>query len=140
MSSLPRCTIAAGLPDNAQKRNTMRRKAQSFVGAMALVLFTVVASNAAEVSVHSIVTNAPSFDHQTVTLQGTVVAIKETTSRRGNDYTSSGDSISIFTWGHPTLTNGDRVRVDGVFETVHHQGPYAFYNEIEATKVTPLSQ
>jgi hypothetical protein len=29
-----------------------------------------------------------SFDHKTVTLQGTATAVKETTSRRGNDYTT----------------------------------------------------
>jgi hypothetical protein len=115
--------------------------------ASVLLLLTPVAGNATEVSIHSIVTNPPSFDHQTVTLQGTAAAVKETTSRRGNDYTTfklqdptSGDSISIFTWGHPTLTSGDHVRVDGTFEKVHHQGQYTFYNEVEATKVTPVPQ
>ena len=39
-------------------------------------------------------------------------------------------------WGHPTLKVGDQVRVDGVFETEHHQGHYTFYNEVQATKVT----
>jgi hypothetical protein len=36
------------------------------------------------------------------------------------------------------LNNRDQVRVDGVFETEHHQGHYTFYNEIEATKVTAV--
>ena len=30
------------------------------------------------------------------------------------------------------------VRVDGVFETEHHQGRYTFHNEVEATKVTSV--
>ena len=34
--------------------------------------------------------------------------------------------------------NGDQVRVDGVFETEHHQGRYTFHNEVEATKVTSV--
>jgi hypothetical protein len=86
-----------------------------------------------------------SFNHQTVTLQGIVTALKETTSRRGNDYTtfklqdpSGCGAVTIFTWGHPTLNNRDQVRVDGVFETEHRQGHYTFYNEIEATKVTAV--
>jgi hypothetical protein len=50
-------------------------------------------------------------------------------------------AVDIFTWGHPTpLTNGDHVRVDGVFETEHHQGHYTFYNEVQATKVMPVPQ
>jgi hypothetical protein len=87
--------------------------------------------------------NPASFDHLPVTLQGMATAVKETTSQRGNDYTTfklqdGGDSVSIFTWGHPPLGNGDRVQVEGVFEREHHQGRYTFYNEVEATKVTPL--
>ena len=30
------------------------------------------------------------------------------------------------------------MRVDGIFEIEHHQGRYTFYNEIQATKVTPV--
>ena len=49
----------------------------------------------------------------------TAVAVRETTSQRGNDYTTfklqnGGDSLSIFMWGHPPLGNGDRVQVEGV--------------------------
>jgi hypothetical protein len=115
--------------------------------AVATTLLSCVAvTKAAEVGVCAIVDKPASFDHQTVTLKGTVTALKETTSRRGNDYTtfklqdpSGCGAINIFTWGHPTLSNGDQVRVDGVFETEHHQGRYTFYNEIEAAKVTEIS-
>jgi hypothetical protein len=117
-----------------------------FVGAMILLLSFTIAS-AAEVGVCSIVAKPASFDHQTVTLNGKVTTLKETASRRGNDYTtfklhdpSGCGAVNIFTWGHSTLNNGDQVRVDGVFETEHHQGHYTFYNEIEATKVTVVPQ
>jgi len=30
--------------------------------------------------------------------------------------------------------------VEGLFETEHHQGRYTFYNEVQATKVVPVSQ
>ena|SRR5690349_4908503 len=108
-----------------------------------LLLLTMAVAPAAEVSIHSITADPSSFDHQPVALQGTAVAVKETTSQRGNDYTTfklqdGGDSVSIFSWGHPTLGNGDRVRVEGVFEREHHQGRYTFYNEVEANKVIPL--
>jgi hypothetical protein len=77
--------------------------------------------------------------------QGTALGVKETTSHRGNDYTtfklqdpSGCGAVNIFTSGHPALSNGDQVRVDGVFETEHHQGRYTFHNEVEATKVTSV--
>lgn len=116
-----------------------RRKAQTLAGVTAVMLASV-AADAADIC--SMVSKPASFDHQTVTLQGTATALKETTSRRGNDYTtfkledpSGCGAVKIFTWGHPTLSNGDHVRVEGVFETEHHQGHYTFYNEVEAAKV-----
>jgi hypothetical protein len=61
------------------------------------------------------------FNHPNVTLQGTALGVKETTSHRGNDYTtfklqdpSGCGAVNIFTWGHPALSNGDQVRVDGL--------------------------
>ena len=68
------------------------------------------------------------FDRQAVTLQGAATAVKKTTSRQGNNYTlfkledpRGCGAVNIFTWGHPKFSNGDYVRVEGVFETVHHQ-------------------
>ena len=60
-----------------------------------------------------------------------------------NDGGNGGDprgcgAVNIFTWGHPKFSNGDHVRVEGVFETVHHQDRSIFYNQVEATKVVPL--
>lgn len=119
----------------------MRKKVQLI--AATLLLVSLIAGNAAEVGVCSIADKPANFDHQTVTLQGTAAGLKETTSRRGNDYTtfklqdpSGCGAVNIFTWGHPTLSNGDHVRVEGLFETEHHQGHYTFYNKVEATKVT----
>jgi hypothetical protein len=104
-------------------------------------------ANAAEVNVCEIVARPASFDHKSIMLQGRATAVKETTSRRGNDYTTfklqgpnGCGAVDIFTWGHHTLTNGDHVRVDGVFETEHHQGHYTFYNEVQATKIMPVPQ
>jgi hypothetical protein len=111
---------------------------------MTLLLTTSMATSA-EVPIYSIVANRVSFDHQNVSLQGAVVGLRETTSRAGNDYTTfklqdGGCDVNIFLWGHPTLMNGDHIRVDGVFEIEHHQGRYTFYNEVQATKVTPFSR
>jgi hypothetical protein len=91
--------------------------------------------------------NPTNFDHQTVVLEGTAAAVRETTSRKGNDYTTfklqgpgGCGAVNIFAWGHPALASGDHVCVRGVFETEHYQGGYKFYNEVEAVKVAPLCQ
>ena len=116
-------------------------EAFAFALATGLVLSMSTTCIAADDVICTIARKPQEFDHKSVTLKGTAVNVKETTSRRGNDYTtfklqdSTGCSVSIFTWGHPTLNNCDQVDVEGVFETEHHQGPYTFYNEIQATKV-----
>ena len=127
-------------------RLVQSKKGQLIAAILVWLLSAAAVGNAADVPICSIIAKPTSFDHQNVSLQGTIGSLRETTSRRGNDYTTfklqdpSCGGLNIFTWGHPALTNGDHVRVDGVFETEHHQGSYTFYNEVEATKVTPLSQ
>ena len=122
----------------------MKREGIPLAGATALALFSLISfAQSADVGICSIVTKPTSFDHQSVALQGTVTSLKETTSHKGNDYTTfklqdptGCGALSVFTWGHPTLSNGNHVQVEGTFETEHHQGQYTFYNELEATKVT----
>lgn len=112
-------------------------------GAAMLFLFSCSVTNAAEVAIHSIVADPAKFDHQHVTLNGDVADLKEITSQAGNDYTTfklgdgAGSALTTFMWGRQVLQNGEHVRVDGVFETVHHAGRYTFHNEIEATKIAP---
>jgi hypothetical protein len=97
----------------------MLGKTTLLTAAATFLLLTPDAARAADVSIHSVATNPSGFDHQTVTLEGTAIAVRETTSQRGNDYTTfklqdsgSGDSVTVFTWGHPPLGNGDRVQVE----------------------------
>ena len=119
------------------------QKARLFV-ATALLLLTSACGNAGDVC--SIVKNPRAFNRQNVTLEGTVTALKETTSPKGNDYTtfkledpSGCGTVKIFTWGHPTISDSDQVRVEGVFETEHINPPYIFYNEVQAEKIVPVS-
>ena len=124
----------------------MPRKFACIWPSLSLLVALLTSSDAAEVPICSIIANPKSFNHQNVSLQGTIGSLRETTSRRGNDYTTfklqdpSCRGLNIFMWGHLALANGDHVHVDGLFETEHHQGQYTFYNEVEATKVSPVSQ
>jgi hypothetical protein len=87
-------------------------------------------------AVNAVCAKPEDFDHQIAIVQGTVTSLEKHRSRLGNDYTTfklqECSAINIFTRGHPTMRNGDHVRVEGVFETERHKGPYTFYNDIEA--------
>jgi hypothetical protein len=144
--------LIVALPPNPKGNKSQRRENQNtaarlLVSAAVCVLLTSAPGHAVDVAVHSLVVNPNGFDQKAVTLEGTAESVKETTSGAGNDYTTfkledpnGASAISIFLWGHPALMNGDHVRVEGVFETEYHQGPYTFYSGVEATKVTPWSQ
>src|SRR6478672_3108448 len=116
-----------------------RRKAGVIGQAATLALLASVASlDAADVAICSLVAKPSNFDRQVITFQGTATAVKKTTSRRGNDYTlfklqgpGGCGTVDVFIWGDPKLSDGDRVRVEGVFETVHHQDQLVFHNQIE---------
>jgi hypothetical protein len=141
--------MPSGLEALSGKKNSWRggnSSMRKFVPALIIILLTPFYANAADVSVCSITQNPKGYDHQTVTLEGAAISLRQTTSRRGNDYSTfklqsrDGCALDVFTWGHPTLSGGQQVRVEGEFETEHHQGRYTFYNELQAMKVTPISQ
>jgi hypothetical protein len=110
-----------------------------------LLVLSVVASGA-EVSVKDLTANPAKFDGKTVALQGIATAVKATSSKKGNDYTTfqvkdaGGRSVKVFSWGHPEVREGVSVEVVGVFQQTKRAGRYTFYNEVEAQTVRPLGR
>jgi len=96
---------------------------------------------ATETTIEKILTNKDSFDGKEVSVSGIVSKIKFRTSKGGNEYTtfslieSSGESIRVFTWGHPKIKEGQKVKVTGTYRKVKKMRRYTFYNEIEAVEV-----
>jgi hypothetical protein len=132
------------IPSLGRSRLMQRKKIGVIcqAAALALLLPSFASADAAEVAICSLFAKPSTFDRQTITLQGIATAVKKKNSRRGNDYTlfklqgaGGCGSIDVFIWGHAKLSDGDRVRVEGVFETVHHQDQLVFYNQVEATKI-----
>jgi hypothetical protein len=124
----------------------MQRKMIEVIGQVATVvlLASVASADAADIPICSLVAKPSNFDRQAITFQGVATAVKKKSSRRGNDYTlfklqgpGGCGTVDVFVWGHPKLSDGDHVRVEGVFETVHHQDQLVFYNQVEATKIVP---
>ena len=71
-----------GWRNDALLQGTIARRSDDFGAA------TSVAANGADIALCSIVEKPANFNHQSVTLQGTALGVKETTSHRGNDYTT----------------------------------------------------
>ena len=100
--------------------------------------FTLAAE---KVSLQEILSNPDKYDGQEVSVQGKASKIKPRTSKKGNDYMTftlrdeSGKGMSIFTFGHPTISDGQKVTVTGIFQKVKKVGKYTFYNEIEAKEI-----
>jgi hypothetical protein len=121
------------------------RQIKKWAPTTGLLLFFAVESHAAEVPIQSIISDPAQFDHKSVTIRGTAVAVHETTSRSGNAYATldaqdADAAIKVFVWGHPGTKVGDLVQVTGVFQQVTRVRQYTFYNEIIAQSVTPIAR
>lgn len=111
--------------------------------ALASLLLSPLARSA---SIRAVLANPKQYDRQLMTVSGTVSALQQHLSRRGNAYETFAvcayACIHIFTFGEPVLHNNEKVTVTGNFAAVKQVGRYTFYNEIdaEASGVRPVVQ
>jgi hypothetical protein len=108
-----------------------------------LSLTTIVA--AGETNVCRVSANPSGFDHQQLTLEGIAAGLRKGTSRSGRkDVTflltspAGCGGVIVYAQQPPTLSNGDHVKVEGIFETQHRRDGLTFFNEMQATKITTL--
>lgn len=101
-----------------------------------VAIAATLASGDPSVTPSNLLSQPSKYDGQHVVVLGTVMNIVEKTSRRGNDYDlfdlCDTQCVRVFTWGHPSITEGQRLTVRGIFSVVKHVGYYTFYNEVEA--------
>ena len=106
-----------------------------------ILLWIQVPIAAEKVSVQEIIANPDRYDGQEVSIQGKATKIKAKTSKKGNEYTTftlrdeSGKGMSIFTYGHLPIRDGQKVTVTGIYQKVKKVGKYTFYNEVEARDI-----
>jgi hypothetical protein len=108
--------------------------ARTLPSAIALLASVAGGAFAAE-SIDAILANPGAFDGKHVVVTGTA-AVEPKTSRRGNEYETfqlcDRACVHVFTWGHPSITEGQPITVRGTFAAVKHVGQYEFKNEIDA--------
>ncbi len=78
------------------------------------------------------------FHRKLVEVEGEVDDLKKKTSRVGNAYTtfkldSGGKQITVFSYGHLSISEDDRVVVIGKFYKEKRVGRTTFTNEIDAS-------
>jgi hypothetical protein len=121
------------------------RRARLLAVALFLLLSALIA-HAADTTVTAILGDPARYDGLEVTIRGTASSVNATTSRKGNDYTTfqitdvSGAGVTVFSWGRPSVTSGGVVRVTGIFRRVKRVSGRTFYNEIGASRISPVEQ
>ena len=111
-----------------------------------LVLLTLISTlDAAETNVCTVAANPSGFDHRQVTLRGIVAGLSKSTSRSGHKQMTfllrsplGCGGVIVYAQEPATLSNGDHLQVEGIFEMERRRDGSTFHNEIQAMKITTL--
>ena len=110
------------------------------------MLLTLISTlDAAETDVCIVAANPSGFDHRQVTLKGIVAGLSKSTSRSGHKQMTfllrspvGCCGIIVYAQEPATLSNGDHLQVEGIFEMEHRRDGSTFHNEMRATKIITL--
>jgi hypothetical protein len=96
------------------------------------------APNPTKTTVAALIENPDKFHRKMVQVEGEVDDLKKKTSRAGNPYTtfkldSGGKQITVFSYGHLSVEEDDKVVVVGKFYKERRVGRSTFKNEIDAS-------
>lgn len=96
-------------------------------------------------SVSNILDNRDYCDLKQIDIVGRAKSIEFKTSKKGGAYTifhlaDTKEQIKVFVWKHPSIHEGDKVRVKGIFYKIKQVGEYSFYDEIDATAVELINE
>jgi hypothetical protein len=99
-------------------------------------------------SIEKILSNREECDGRTVRITGVATNIKQKVSKAGNDYTtfklttSDGkdgkSSLKIFTFGHPSIFEGENIIVKGTYHKEKYVSGFQYYDEIEAEEIEKI--
>jgi hypothetical protein len=89
-------------------------------------------------SISALLAHPESYDGQSVAIAGRVQKVELNTSPGGSDYEvfqlCDKACVSVFTRGHPLLSEGQRKSLRGTFVSVKHVGANTVHNEVEADR------
>jgi hypothetical protein len=115
----------------------------ALVSAALVVLISTL--DAAETNVCTVSANPSGFDHRQLTLEGIVAVLTKSTSHSGHKQMTfllrspvGCGGVIVYAQEPASLSNGDHLKVEGIFEVEHRQDGSTFHNEMQATKITTL--
>jgi hypothetical protein len=119
---------------------------QSLANPTLVVLLKLICTvDAAETNVCGLFAHPSGFDHQPVALEGIVAGLTKGISRSGRkDMTfvlrspAGCGAVIVHAQELATVSDGDRLQIEGIFEMEHHRDGSTFHNEVQATKITTL--
>jgi hypothetical protein len=119
---------------------------RSLASATLLVVLTRISPlGAAETNVCIVVANPSGFDHRQLTLEGIVAGLTKSTSHSGHKQMTfllrspvGCGGVIVYAQEPATLSNGDHLQVEGIFEMERRRDGSTFHNEMQATKITTL--
>jgi hypothetical protein len=119
---------------------------RSLASAALVVLLTLISTiDAAETNVCRVVANPSAFDHQQLALERIVAGLRKSTSlsgRKGMTFLLRSPigcgGVIVYAQEPATLSNGDHLQVEGIFEMQHRRDGSIFNNEMQATKIVTL--
>jgi hypothetical protein len=88
---------------------------------------------AAEITVSQLLADGLAFDGH-VTVSGTAQSVKPVNSPLGHEYETfrlrEQSCVKVFAVGHPHITEGERITVNGNFQADRSFGPFVLHDEI----------
>lgn len=102
---------------------------------LAIPAVAVVPAAAAD-SIDAIAAAPATYDGNSVDVTGTAKNVRARTSKKGNDYTTfqvcQTQCLNVYSHGHPAVSDGATVRVQGSFVADKSMGSFDIKNEIDA--------
>jgi hypothetical protein len=96
---------------------------------------------AAEITVSQLLADALAFDGRHVTVSGTAQSVKPVNSPLGHEYETfrlcEQSCVKVFAVGHPHITEGERITVNGNFQADTSFGPFVLHEEILEDEGSP---
>jgi hypothetical protein len=110
-----------------------------------VLLVLISTLDAAETNVCTVGANPSGFDHRQVTLTGIVAGLSKGTSRSGHKQMTfllgspaGCGGVTVYAQEPATLSIGDHLQVEGIFEMERRRDGSTFHNEMQAMKITTL--
>jgi hypothetical protein len=93
--------------------------------------------------VSDILSDGESLHGSMVRVEGRALGVAFKVSGAGNPYAllsveDRTGRLKVYARGHPSVSEGDSVRVTGVYSHVKKVGKYTFENELEAREIEPI--